>query len=83
MLSIYPGADASFLLYEDDGRSLNNRKGEWMGTEITWNDRSRKLDLPLAAGTRMLSSTPRAMEIQLSGATKNTMFHGAPVSISF
>jgi alpha-glucosidase/alpha-D-xyloside xylohydrolase len=85
-LSIYPGADASFLLYEDDGRSFNHRKGEWMGTEITWNDASRKLDLRLAAGSRMLSPTPRAIEIQLSGViknTKNTLFHGTPVSVSF
>ena len=86
MLSIYPGADASFLLYEDDGRWLNHRKGEWMGTEITWNDRSRKLDLRLAAGSRMLSSAPRAIEIRLSGVTKdtkNTVFHGTPASVSF
>jgi alpha-glucosidase/alpha-D-xyloside xylohydrolase len=82
-VAIYPGADASFLLYEDDGRSFNHRRGEWMGTEITWNERSRKLDLRMAAGSRMLYSAPRAVEIQLSGATKNTMFHGAPVSVSF
>ena len=35
---IYPGADASFLLYEDDGNSFNYRKGEWMGIQMTWND---------------------------------------------
>jgi alpha-glucosidase (family GH31 glycosyl hydrolase) len=34
-ISIYPGADASFLLYEDDGRSFNYRKGEWLGIQMT------------------------------------------------
>jgi alpha-glucosidase (family GH31 glycosyl hydrolase) len=32
-ISIYPGADGSFLLYEDDGRSFNYRKGEWLARD--------------------------------------------------
>jgi alpha-glucosidase (family GH31 glycosyl hydrolase) len=35
-VSIYPGADASFLLYEDDGASFNYRPGEWMGIQMAW-----------------------------------------------
>ena len=42
-ISIYPGADSSFLLYEDDGRSFNYRQGEWTGTRLNWNDASRTL----------------------------------------
>ena len=30
-VTVYPGADGTFLLYEDDGSSFNYRKGEWMG----------------------------------------------------
>jgi alpha-glucosidase/alpha-D-xyloside xylohydrolase len=37
-ISIYPGADASFLLYEDDGTSFNFRHGEWMGIQMNWDD---------------------------------------------
>src|SRR5579872_5815326 len=37
-ISIYPGQDGSFLLYEDDGKSFDYRKGEWMGIEMLWND---------------------------------------------
>jgi alpha-glucosidase/alpha-D-xyloside xylohydrolase len=44
------GADGSFLLYEDDGKSFNYRKGEWMGTDLRWNDRTRVLSLRLAQG---------------------------------
>src|SRR5260370_31111016 len=35
-VSIYPGADNSFLLYEDDGSSFNYGKGEWLGIQIAW-----------------------------------------------
>ena len=50
-ISIYPGADASFLLYEDDGKSFNYRKGEWMGLQMSWKDSQRMLTLRLAEGS--------------------------------
>jgi alpha-glucosidase (family GH31 glycosyl hydrolase) len=52
-ISIYRGADASFLLYEDDGISFDYRKGEWMGIAMSWNDARRTLTLQLAPGSRM------------------------------
>ena len=92
-ISIYPGADASFLLYEDDGISFNHRKGEWMGIEMNWSDSRRTLELKLAPGSRMLAPAPRALAIQLVGQTlvgqaltgqaKNVSFAGKPVSVSF
>jgi alpha-glucosidase (family GH31 glycosyl hydrolase) len=82
-LSIYPGANASFLLYEDDGRSFNYRKGEWMGIAMTWNDAHRKLDMVLAPGSRMLAPTPRTIEIEREGVRKVVHFEGRPVSVSF
>jgi alpha-glucosidase (family GH31 glycosyl hydrolase) len=80
-VSIYPGADASFLLYEDDGKSFNYRKGEWMGIQMNWRDSGKKLELELAPGSRLLESRP--IEVQLQGITKKVNFVGKPVSISF
>ena len=57
-VSIYPGADASFLLYEDDGASFNYRKGEWMGIQMAWDDKRRALSLHLAPGSRLLPPGP-------------------------
>lgn len=45
-----PAADASFLLYEDDGISFNYRRGEWTGIEMTWSDKVRTLELKLVSG---------------------------------
>ena len=83
LLSIFPGADASFLLYEDDGTSFDYRSGHWMGIAMTWNDTSRTMDLKLAPGSRMLSPSQRAIDVQLFGEKKSTIFQGKPVSISF
>ena len=82
-ISIYPGADASFLLYEDDGFSFNYRKGEWMGIQMTWNDTRRKLNLHLAPGSRMLPPSPKFIVVRLAEITRHVAFAGQPVEVEF
>lgn len=82
-VSIYPGADGSFLLYEDDGTSFNHRKGEWMGIQMNWNDARKAFSLHLASGSRMLPPVPRAITLKLGEITRNVTFEGKPVEVSF
>jgi alpha-glucosidase (family GH31 glycosyl hydrolase) len=82
-VSVYPGADASFLLYEDDGTSFNYRKGEWMGIQMIWNETGRKLNLHLASGSRMLPPERRVITVQLGETTRSVTFEGKPAEISF
>ena len=51
-LVIYPGADAAFTLYEDDGKTFNYRRGEWRKIQIAWNDVRRTLSLRLSQDSR-------------------------------
>ncbi len=39
---IYPGADASFTLYQDDGKTYNYEKGESKITHLVWSDATGK-----------------------------------------
>ena len=82
-VSIYPGADASFLLYEDDGTSFNYRKGEWMGIQVAWNEAARKLTLQLAPGSRMLPPERRNLTVDLAGTKRDVTFEGKSVELSF
>jgi len=82
-VTVYPGADGSFLLYEDDGRSFNYRKGEWMGVQMAWNDSARTLSLHLAPGSRMLPPLRRELAIKLDRATRSIVFEGHPVEVKF
>jgi alpha-glucosidase/alpha-D-xyloside xylohydrolase len=82
-ISVHPGADGRFLLYEDDGRSFNYRKGEWMGQQMSWNDRRRILSLRLAAGSRMLEPARRMLRVKLAQETREVVFDGAGVDIKF
>lgn len=71
-VTIYPGADGAFLMYEDDGKSFAHRKGAWTGIEFAWNDASRRLTIRLAKGSRLLPPARRAMEIRLAAPTSSS-----------
>jgi alpha-glucosidase/alpha-D-xyloside xylohydrolase len=82
-LIIYPGADASFTLYEDDGRTFEYRKGGWMRIEMSWRDRDRRLRVRLASGSKRLPPAKRAMEVRVAGETalRPFVFDGREVDI--
>ena len=81
-VSIYPGADASFLLYEDDGISFNHRKGEWTGIQMRWDDKLRKLSLELAPGSRMLTREGKPIVVQMGAVKRSVSFAGKSVEVS-
>jgi alpha-glucosidase (family GH31 glycosyl hydrolase) len=82
-LWVYPGADATFSLYEDDGRSFNYRDGEFMKVSITWNNRQRRLSLRLANGSKMLPPSRRNIVVRVAGesAIREVVFQGRPLEV--
>lgn len=82
-LTVFPGADGAYALYEDDGRSFDYRKGEWMRIEMVWRDVDRRLTLRLAKGARMLPPERRSIEVRLAGSkdVKKLTFEGKPVEV--
>ena len=84
-LQIYPGTNATFTLYEDDGATFNYRKGEWMGLQMAWNDRTRRLTLRLAQGSRMLPPFQRKIQVRLASekATRGIVFQGRLLQVQF
>ena len=47
---VYPGADATFALYEDDGTTTTYRQGIYTRTSISWDDTHYKLTLSNSLG---------------------------------
>ena len=43
MLRVYPGADAEFTIYQDDGKTYAYEKGDNRITRLHWNDSTRQL----------------------------------------
>ena len=54
-LHIYPGSDARFALYEDDGISMDHTRGISSTIDMRWNDQLKRLSLALAPGSVMRS----------------------------
>jgi len=49
-IRIYPGADGTFTLYEDEGDNYNYEKGQYTEIPFRWNDRSRTLTIGARSG---------------------------------
>jgi len=64
-LKIYPGADGSFVLYDDDGTSLDYLKDNATWTRLRWNERRRTLSVEPDARSKQ-KVEPRRFEIELA-----------------
>ena len=82
-ITVYPGTDGEFLLYEDDGISFNYRKGDWMGIQLRWNDPQRVLAMHLTPGSRMRPPMRRQIQVKFGDFVKNIEFAGRPLDVRF
>ena len=82
-LWVHPGADGSFSLYEDDGKTFDYRKQEFMRVNIAWKDRQRRLSLRLANGSKMLEPTKRNIIVRVAGEdlTRAVVFEGRSMEV--
>ncbi len=81
-LRVYPGADGSFTLYEDDGETYAYEQGQYTELPITWNDRSRTLTLGRLSGQFAGSIASRQFTIVLpDGASKTVSYKGKKLSV--
>jgi alpha-glucosidase (family GH31 glycosyl hydrolase) len=82
-ITVYPGADGAFELFEDDGTSFEYRRGGWMGMAMKWADRDRRLTLSLSPGSRMRAPLVRDIEVRVAGtaSVRHAKFSGKPVTI--
>ena len=83
-LRIYPGADASFCLYEDDGLTYAYEKGACTRIPIRWDDATRTLTLGEREGSFPGMPETRRIQVTLpdgSPAAEVLTYTGAPVSL--
>nr|MBP6307501.1 DUF5110 domain-containing protein [Opitutaceae bacterium] len=87
-LRIYPGADATFTLYDDDGESYAYERGERATCELTWNDATRTLRLGARQGSFPDMIPTRRFEVRLCGASqpatgRTITYDGSAQSVTF
>ena len=63
---VWPGADAEFTLYEDEGDNYNYEKGRYSTITFKWNDRSRTLTIGKRLGDFDGMNRQRSFRVRLN-----------------
>jgi alpha-glucosidase/alpha-D-xyloside xylohydrolase len=82
-IRIYRGADGTFRLYEDDGKSLDYQRGRFAWTNFNWDDDSRRLTIEPDGGE--MTPQPRQLTIELvpSGKTQTITYDAKRIEVNF
>ena len=72
-LRIYPGANADFTLYEDEGDNYNYEKGIYSTITFAWNDKSRELTIGERKGSFPNMLAQRTFTIVMPDGKKQTV----------
>ena len=81
-LRLYPGADGSFTLYEDEGDNYNYERGVYSTITFLWNDRSRTLTIGARQGQYPGMLLKRQFTLVLpDGTSKTVTYDGSAQTI--
>ena len=82
-IRVYPGADASFTLYEDEGDNYNYERGAYATIDFKWNDKTRKLSIGQQKGSYPGMIQSRKFLIVLpDGQTQEVDYSGESLEVS-
>ena len=83
-LRVYPGADAAFTLYEDEGDGYAYEKGVYATIPMRWDDRTRTLTIGQRQGSYPGMLQQRRFTVVLPDGSSTTVdYDGELVSVSF
>ena len=81
-LIVYPGADATFTLYEDEGDNYNYERGLYTEIPVIWKERSRTLTIGARSGSYPGQLTTRQFRVRTAdGQTKTIRYSGKRISV--
>ncbi|MBR3012551.1 MAG: DUF5110 domain-containing protein [Bacteroidales bacterium] len=81
-LRVYPGADGSFTLYEDEFDNYNYENGAYTEIPLSWNDADRTLTIGARTGSYdgMLKSRKFVVDVP-GGKPKTVTYNGRAVTV--
>ena len=81
--TVYPGADASFRLYEDEGNNYNYESGAYSIIDFSWDDNKKRLTISNREGAFDGMVNERQFVIKLGDKEKSVVYNGKKTSINF
>ena len=83
-IRLYPGADGTFTLYEDEGDSYNYERGVYATIRFDWNNKTRRLSISERQGSYPgMLSTRQFTVILPDGTTKTIEYNGQQSTVTF
>ena len=83
-IRLYPGANGTFVLYEDEGDSYNYEKGQYTTIIFDWNDKSSILTIGARRGSYPGMLQSRTFTVVLpDGRQKTVNYSGAKTTVRF
>ena len=83
-IRIYPGADGTFVLYEDEGDNYNYEKGVFATIAFQWNNKSQTLTIGNRQGTYPGMLESRHFTVVLpDGRQQRVAYGGSSVEVKF
>jgi alpha-D-xyloside xylohydrolase len=76
-IRVYPGRDASFAIYEDEGDTYNYENGQYSLIPLTWSDAAKTLTIGARSGSYTGMPMSRTFNIVFVGAN-----HGSGVDVT-
>ena len=81
-LMVYPGANAEFTLYEDEGDSYHYEQGQYSTIRLQWDDKSRTLTLAARQGSFPGMLSTRTFHVQVAGGEpKSVQYNGKATKV--
>ena len=81
-IRVYPGADAVFTLYEDDGWSNDYEKGACSRITFTWDENSKVLTIGKRQGDFVGMPKARQFQVrQVNGGMKQLIYSGDEIKV--
>ena len=83
-LRVYPGADGTFLLYEDEGDGYDYEQGAYSTIQLQWNDRTRTLTIADRKGSYPGMLQHRQFTVVMPDGRQQTVsYDGKATSVGF
>jgi alpha-glucosidase (family GH31 glycosyl hydrolase) len=82
-IRIYPGRDGEYRLYDDDGESLDYKKGKFAWTRFAWDDGQKRLTIEpdKSAGSMDPPARKFSVELMPGGERKTVQYDGRRIEI--
>ena len=81
-IKVYPGADAHFTLYEDEGDNYNYERGDYTVIPLSWNDKRQQLTIGRRQGSFAGMPQRRTFIITTPSSQKKITYDGKEIAVT-